>query len=95
MSEAVRGADPSMSGCQVLVKYYDGPGGSQSSFNFHSPVLIFHSPVLIFHSLVLIFHSPVLIFHSPVLTFYSPVLTFYSPVLIFAHFSFNFCTVQF
>ena len=24
---------------------YDGPGGSQSSFNFHSPVLTFHSTV--------------------------------------------------
>ena len=48
---------------------YDGPGGSQSSFNFSQSSFNFHSPGLIFHSLVLIFHSPVLIFHSPVLRF--------------------------
>ena len=29
---------------------YDGPGGSQSSFNFDSPVLIFPSPVLVLFS---------------------------------------------
>ena len=40
---------------------YDGPRGPQSSFNFHSLVLIFHSPVLIFHTPFLILHSPVLI----------------------------------
>ena len=48
---------------------YDGPGGSQSRFNFHSPVLIFHSPVLTFDSPVLIMHSPLLLFYSPVLIF--------------------------
>ena len=39
---------------ECFFNLYDGTGGSQSSFNFHSPVLIYHSPVLLLHSPVLI-----------------------------------------
>ena len=88
---------------------YDGPGGSQSRFNFHSPVLKYLSSVLNFHSPVLIFaqssfnfsqssfnfYSPVLFLHSPVLIFHSPVLFFHSPVLIFLSPVLNFAQSSF
>ena len=62
---------------------YDGPWGSQSSFNIHSPVLIFAQSSFNFHSPVLIFAQSSFNFHSPVLIFAQFSFNIHSPVLIF------------
>ena len=73
----------------TIIQSYDGPGGSQSSIVFDSPVMVLHSPVMVLHSPVMVLHSLVLVFTQSSFNFYT--VQFY----FFTQSSFNFYTVQF